>query len=374
MGVLKVFTAFAGYDSQCMALDRAEINYELVGWSEIDKYAIQAHNAVYPQYKGCNFGDITQIDWSQVPDFDLFTYSFPCTDISQAGLQAGLEENAKTRSSLLWECRKAIEAKKPKYLVMENVKNLAGKKYKPFLDKWCQYLASLGYTNSYAILDASHFNTPQARERVFCVSILNGNEFVFPEGNSTKLRLRDILEETPEQKYFFDSNKMRGIIKNCTFNFANKGKSGIQQVANIVYNTKTKYSNPNRGRTYSIDGLAPTLDTCSGGGRVPKIVVSTKNALYPGVFNESSKWTNVSDDIIIKPDGTSNTIRYLTPRECFRLMGMTENDIDKIQSTKISKTQQHKMAGNSIVINVLSEIFNELFKNSPYSKKPLSLF
>ena len=75
---LRVFTAFSGYDSQCMALDRIGIPYELVGWSEIDKYAIQAHNAVYPQYADRNYGDISQIDWEQVPDFDLFTYSFPC--------------------------------------------------------------------------------------------------------------------------------------------------------------------------------------------------------------------------------------------------------------------------------------------------------
>ena len=93
---LKVFTAFSGYDSQCMALDRLGIGYDLVGWSEIDKYAIQAHNAVYPQYRDRNFGDICHIDWAKVPDFDLFTYSFPCTDISTAGKQAGLEKGSGT--------------------------------------------------------------------------------------------------------------------------------------------------------------------------------------------------------------------------------------------------------------------------------------
>ena len=126
---LKVFTAFTGYDSQCMALDRMKINYELVGWSEIDKYAIMAHNAIYPQYKDRNFGDISKIDWENVPDFDLFTYSFPCTDISSAGQQKGLEEGSGTRSGLLWECKKAIELKRPKYLLMENVKALTQKSF-----------------------------------------------------------------------------------------------------------------------------------------------------------------------------------------------------------------------------------------------------
>lgn len=87
---LKVFTAFSGYDSQCLALERLkkydkDFEYDLVGWSEIDKYAIQAHNILFPQYKDRNFGDISKIDWTQVPDFDLFTFSSPCQDFSQSG-------------------------------------------------------------------------------------------------------------------------------------------------------------------------------------------------------------------------------------------------------------------------------------------------
>ena len=89
MKPIQIFTAFSGYDSQCMALDRIGLPYDLVGWSEIDKYAIAAHNAVYPQFAERNYGDISQIDWSQVPDFDLFTYSSPCQDFSVAGLQRG---------------------------------------------------------------------------------------------------------------------------------------------------------------------------------------------------------------------------------------------------------------------------------------------
>lgn len=95
METIKVFTAFSGYDSQMMALNRVaerhkgEIIFDLVGWSEIDKYAIKAHDLIFPQYKDRNYGDISKIDWSQVPDFDLFTYSSPCQDWSSAGLQRG---------------------------------------------------------------------------------------------------------------------------------------------------------------------------------------------------------------------------------------------------------------------------------------------
>lgn len=87
--MIKVFTAFSGYDSQCLALNRLGIDYELVGWSEIDKYAIKAHDALFPQWAERNYGDISKVDWAQVPDFDLFTYSSPCQDFSQAGLQRG---------------------------------------------------------------------------------------------------------------------------------------------------------------------------------------------------------------------------------------------------------------------------------------------
>ena len=171
MEKLKVFTAFSGYDSQCMALDRLGIDYELVGWSEIDKYAIQAHNALYPQWADRNYGDISKINWSQVLDFDLFTYSFPCTDISIAGAQKGFEENSGTRSSLLWECRKAIIAKKPKYLLLENVKALMQKKNLPQFKKWLEELESYGYTNFWQVLNAKDYGVPQNRERVFVISI-----------------------------------------------------------------------------------------------------------------------------------------------------------------------------------------------------------
>lgn len=122
--MIRIFTAFSGYDSQCMALDRIGMDYDLVGWSEIDRYAIAAHNAIYPQYADRNYGDISGIDWAQVPDFDLLTYSSPCQDFSIAGRQRGGERGSGTRSSLLWECERAIAAKRPRYLLFENVSAL----------------------------------------------------------------------------------------------------------------------------------------------------------------------------------------------------------------------------------------------------------
>lgn len=211
---LRVFTSFSGYDSQCMALDRIGIPYELVGWSEIDKYAIQAHNALYPQAAEKNYGDISKIEWESVPDFDLFTYSFPCTDISNAGQQKGLEEGSGTRSSLLWECRKAIEAKRPKYLLMENVKALVSQKFLPFYKKWEQFLAEMGYDNYCKVINATECNCPQNRERIFILSILdNDKTFHFPEPVPLTRKLKDVLEPEVDDKYVLSDTAIEGFLK-----------------------------------------------------------------------------------------------------------------------------------------------------------------
>ena len=204
---LRVFTAFSGYDSQCLALNRLGIDYDLVGWSEIDPAAIKAHNALFPQYEERNYGDISKIDWSQVPDFDLFTYSSPCTDFSNAGAQAGGEEGSGTRSSLLWECRKTILTKKPKYLLFENVKALVSDKFLYLFEKWCKELESYGYANYYQVLNSKDYGVPQSRERIFMVSILKTDDepdpyYEFPRPVPLTKCVEDILEDNVPEKYY----------------------------------------------------------------------------------------------------------------------------------------------------------------------------
>lgn len=216
---IKVFTAFSGYDSQCMALDRLKdtlpgFDYELIGWSEIDKYAIKAHNALYPQWADRNYGDICNIDWNNVPDIDLFTYSFPCTDISSVGKQEGLSEDSGTRSSLLWQCRKAIEIKRPKVLLMENVKALMQRKFRAELIKWQSILEGLGYHNFTKVLNAKDYGVPQNRERVFMVSLLGEQPiYTFPEPFELKLRLRDMLEKDVPESYYINQEKVDAILR-----------------------------------------------------------------------------------------------------------------------------------------------------------------
>lgn len=212
MPKIKVFTAFSGYDSQCLALQRLGIDFELVGWSEIDAYAIQAHNALFPQWGGRNYGDITKIDWGAVPDFDLFTYSFPCTDISVAGTQSGLTKGSGTRSSLLWECERAIKIKRPKYLLLGNVKALLTDKFRCHLLEWNEILGRLGYANFTRVLNSKDFGVPQGRERVFVVSIHNGTNYYWPQPFPIEKTVADLLESNVDERYYLSDQSKKAVF------------------------------------------------------------------------------------------------------------------------------------------------------------------
>lgn len=227
--MLRVFTAFSGYDSQCLALnvlnrdypcyatypeqkaDKPMFFYELVGWSEIDKYAIRAHNALFPQWADRNYGDISKIDWYTVPDFDLFTYSTPCQDFSQAGKQRGGAKGSGTRSSLLWESERAIEIKRPKYLLFENVAAVVSKKFIRLYNEWQLTLERLGYTNFTQVLNAKTHGypapVPQNRKRVFMVSVLDCDRpFYFPDPQPLTQRLLDVLEPEVDERYYLSQD------------------------------------------------------------------------------------------------------------------------------------------------------------------------
>ena len=356
--MLKVFEAFAGYGSQSLALKRAGIPHKVVAISEIDKYAITAYYSLHDSSIP-NLGDISKIDVEDIPEHDLFTYSFPCQDISVAGLRKGIEEG--TRSGLLYECKRIIEHCKPKYLLLENVKNLVGKKFKKKFDEWLQYLESLGYSNYWKVLNAKDYGVPQNRERIFVVSILGDELYSFPQPIPLTKCLADVLEEDVDKKYYLSEKvqqnfklKLQGdnIIgstkpDNCT-------RSGERDVVyhdqNIIGAlAATDYKQPKQilqlglldikgneqvRRVYGAEGISPTLNTMQGGNRQPKVLLPLERDFR---------------------------IRKITPRECFRLMGLADEDIDKIQATGLSNTQQYKIAGNSIVIDVLVAIFQQLF-------------
>lgn len=482
---IRVFTAFSGYDSQCMALDRLhqhnpDFTYELVGWAEIDKYAIQAHNAVYPQWAERNYGDISKIDWAQVPDFDLFTYSSPCQDFSQAGKQAGGTEGSGTRSSLLWECRRAILAKRPKYLLMENVAALVSQKFIRLFNAWQLELESYGYRNFAKVLNAKDYGVPQNRERIFMVSVLDETaRYEFPDPMPLTIRLKDVLEKEVEERYYLSEKALEGMQRRhngdgfcyesdsreyskCITteegdgtNLANyikdpivlgwsrsqEGKGEVisrhpVKVANCVTaakrdNTQNYVVEPmivaQRGREPQVmtpkrteygkqirkqyeageveeqrkniqqleprnDGVSNTLTSVQKDNYV-LIPEATKDGYIPMEFggvcdlsypNSDTRRGRVQEGGTVAPTltcGVENSlrrieygyrIRKLTERECFRLMDMPEEYIDRIQAAGISRSQQYKMAGNSIVVACMYHIWRKLFIDTEI--KTLTLF
>ena len=309
--MLRVFEAFSGYGSQSLALERLGIEHEVVAISEIDKYALQAYYALHNKDIP-NLGDISKLDVNDIPEHDLFTYSFPCQDISVAGKTKGIVKG-ETRSGLLYECERIIEAKRPKYLLLENVKNLVGKKFKAQFEEWLAYLESLGYTNYWKVLNAKDYGVPQNRERVFVVSILGEHEaYEFPKPMPLNKCIKDILEEEVDEKYYIKYDKPFPKWQ------YSKNIIGYLDIGSYELNN----------RVYGVGSCSFTI-----------------RAKQP-------------DQKIL----VGNRLRKLTPRECFRLMGLNDTEIDVIQNLKLPKTQEYKLAGNSIVVDVLEVIFKNLFK------------
>ena len=216
--ILTVNELFSGIGAQRKALDRLGIAHEVVGVCEIDKYAIQSYEAIFG--KTYNYGDICTAE--RLEYADLWTYSFPCQDISVAGRGKGI--SSETRSGLLYQVQRLLEVAKdegklPKYLLLENVKNLVGKKFKSQFDDWLFYLDQLGYDTYWQVLNAKHYGIPQNRERVFAISIRKdlNKSFEFPKPEELTLRLKDILEDEVDEKYYLSQDKVENFIKSYKY-------------------------------------------------------------------------------------------------------------------------------------------------------------
>lgn len=283
---LRLIELFAGIGSQTQALTNIGIAHKVVAISEIDKYAIQSYEAMHGTAN--NLGDIRKIE--ELPDADLWTYSFPCQDISVAGKGAGIKEG--TRSGLLFEVERLLRVASekgtlPKYLLLENVKNLVSKKFKADFDKWLDFLSELGYTNYWKVLNAKDYGIPQNRERVFCVSIRGKHEpFVFPKPKKLTIRLRDMIDETVDERFYLKESTIRSILRS-TFNsrrdsirpgdgLANtllardwRGPQCVQ-VGEVVGGKWDKMHDISK-RVYEPDGIAPTVHCQQGGNTELKI-------------------------------------------------------------------------------------------------------
>ena len=441
MEKLRVFESFAGIGCQSMALRNIGLDYEVVGISEVDKYALLTYDAIHnnPTHidlpskeiildeitkcniaynfssgkseipknekelhalyiahkRSKNFGDIRKIDTDMLPDFDLFTYSFPCKNISIAGKQLGFDKDSGTQSSLVWECERIIKAKKPTYLLMENVKNLVSKKHIEGFNAWCHALEELGYNNYWQVLNGKDFGVPQNRERVMMISILKEHDkgYVFPTGYPLTTRLKDVLELEVDEKYYVKDDK--GLIS----------KLRILEPSDttVTHRLGGLFDEPNgtrhqAGSVWDVECISPTLCTMQGGWRQPCVLAipqATKKGYielevegiadlsYPSSTKRRGRTlakgklcpsltTNMQRVYYIDYNPTTVEeattfmekyirIRRLTPLECWKLMGISKSDYLKAESTGISETKLYERAGRSIVIPMLEDIFRNMF-------------
>ena len=493
-------------------------HWELVNFCEFDKYATKSYCAIHNVDESLNLGDITKVDETKLKPFNMICGGSPCQDFSVAGKQKGSvwtckdcghEYNPltvhwskrdkcpqcnssnieKTRSSLLVEYLRVIRANKPNFGIYENVKNIVGKQFrdttfKLFEDELHEY----GYNTYWKVLNAKNYGIPQNRERVYLIFIrkdLDNGQFKFPEPFDNGIRLKDILEDEVDEKFYLSADKVQKFLSNfnqselpvttrnsdtvstirATYykngernvceNIENgNGYEGVVESNNVkqlgnISTDNSSWDNPQTGRIYSTEGISPTLNTCGGGQREPKIVqignvnpsgkgmngnVFSSEGLAPTIttnkgegskvlisqtgdftdemckaepkerffrqaletfedsdadygdtidaYNRRVNSSGYSPTITTRPEGFKTAIlpvtkdiriRKLTPKECFRLMGFSDQNFDAAKNAGISNSQLYKQAGNSIVVDVLYYIYVELYKAMPYLFDDLKL-
>jgi len=290
--LIRAIELFAGTGAPRQALKNLGVPHEVVAISEIDKFAVQSYNALHGDTN--NLGDITQIE--ELPKADLWTYGFPCQDISLAGNNKGLDKGSGTRSGLLWEVERLLLKARdngtlPKYLLLENVKNLIGKNHKANYEAWLAFLSGLGYTTYTKVLNAKNYGVPQNRERVFGVSILGDHTpYVFPEPTLLDKRLKDILEDEVDEKYYLKESTIKSILSSthgcrqkliqdqnevCRTLAAHDAKEQRCVVVGTIDEGKWGKVTEMHQRVYSPEGLSPTITSCGGGNQEKKIVMLT---------------------------------------------------------------------------------------------------
>ena len=388
---MKILELFGGIGACSKALENIGIDYEIADYVEIDKYAVKSFNAIH----GTNFEPQDICEWNKNIDVDLIMHGSPCQDFSLSGKQAGGDKGSGTRSSLMYETIRIVEKIKPKYVIWENVKNLLSKKHKHNFDAYLETMENLGYTNYYQVLNAKNYGIPQNRERVFTVSIKNDikKNFIFPQKQELKLKLKDMLEDEIDEKYYLSE---QAIIGRLTTNYQkykleenlinNKDilptiLARYEGAPTLYINNATKLGFQEAHEGDSINLSYP--DSKTRRGRVGKQVSQTLQCNDSiGVITNKICELRYDEGIrTFKNDicGTIRTIeaggnkailnnpplriRKLTPKECWRLMGFDDDDFEKASKVN-SNTQLYKQAGNSIVVNVLMCIFKELLKDS----------
>ena len=333
---LRLLSLFSGIGAFEKALGD---KIELVNYCEIDKYAAKAYSLIHNVPEDLNLKDVTKVDTSKLHNIDMVAYAFPCQDISIAGKRQGFVDSNgnRTRSGLFFEALRIIKDTQPKYAIAENVKNLVSKKFRTEFETVISELDKAGYVSYYDVLNAKDYGIPQNRERVFIISIrkdIDNGSFSFPMPITLDKRLKDVLEKDVDEKFYLKDTK-EFFIKN-SLAMEEKG-NGFRFAPHIKEHAD----------------IAKTITTRAG-ERMDDNFILDKPEL------DCNKFIFNKENMAIIEHTQEFRIRKLTPLECWRLMGFEDTDFWKVKNSGISNSQLYKMAGNSIVVNVLRAIFREL--------------
>lgn len=314
---IQILELFGGIGSPRCALRNLNIPTKAIDYVEINEKAVRSYNSMFREE--LEYKTQTVVGWNLKPD--ILIHGSPCQDMSIAGHQGkatgdgrinrgkGSDEGSGTRSSLMWETIHIIENMgewRPRYVIWENVKNVKSKYMRPNFDRYMVEMEKLGYTNNYAVLDAREFGLPQARERVFTISVLNGEKFEFDDLIRTPMRnLQEFLEDDVPDIYDVTQPSVLACI----------GEKGIR-------------------RATVIKDCAYTITTRQD--RTPAQVIDRGDGRY----------------------------RYLTERECWRLMGYSDEDFDRAKAVQERNGKYYKalydQAGNSIAVPIFESIFRKI--------------
>lgn len=305
---LKVLSLFSGIGAPEKALERLNIDYELINYCEIDKYASKSYSIIHNVSEELNLGDITKINEETLKDFDLMTYGFPCQDISALGDQKGFfdEQGNLTRSGLFFEAMRIAKYKKPKYMIAENVRALVSKPMKSQFDEMMKMMDEMGYNSYVKVLNSKDFNIPHSRNRVFIVSIrkdIDNGTFEFPNKQDSTIKASDLYDEYVEDEFY---------LEECHHKYFNE------------FRLKKKYSSLN----------ADVL-----------VCMTTKQG------QKSNPQNFVKD---------AKGYRILTDREMFAFQGFKKKYGILLRNNGITTAQIGYMCGNSITVTVLEAIFRKL--------------
>lgn len=319
---IRVFEGFAGYGGATFGLKRAGIDFEVVGYSEFDKFASALYDVNHKDSNGQpikNWGDITQINPNDLPDFDLFTGGFPCQPFSQVGMQQG-EKDKHGRGTLMYDIIRICEVKRPQYILMENVKGLATKRFEKTFNTLKEALKDLEYGDlHYAILNTKDYGIPQNRERLWMFAKLGGlpEDFsMVPPTIDNGLLLKDFVDKHPDESLYLSQQQIQRI----------KDFYGIPSFVVSEYSCFDLYNKKIRDDGISITILAP----------------------------EHNKMRMVEPTL---PDGTEVVRKYSVPEQ-FRLMGFKDGEIDFAGQ---SYTQLSKRAANGWDVNVVGILLKHIW-------------